>query len=129
LRRLEGLREKIGTLSECPDRCPLALKSKSLPFEMRQLLYGRKPRIYRILSTIRRGASLLHLSDIAAIYSNLDSMTLRRLSVPISAKLPTTGLRGRVAEKRVVSGMIFDLEGCTHASLTSSFLLMNTRAL
>jgi plasmid stabilization system protein ParE len=48
----EGLREKIDTLSEWPDRCPLALESKSLPFEMRQLLYGRKPRIYRILFAI-----------------------------------------------------------------------------
>jgi hypothetical protein len=30
----------------------LPVKAKSLPFEMRQLLYGRKPRIYRILFTI-----------------------------------------------------------------------------
>jgi plasmid stabilization system protein ParE len=52
LRWLQGLREKIDTLSELPDRCPLARESKSLPFEMRQLLYGRRPRIYRILFTI-----------------------------------------------------------------------------
>ena len=56
LRWLEGLREKIDTLSELPDRCPLARESKSLPFEMRQLLYGRKPRVYRILFTIEANA-------------------------------------------------------------------------
>jgi hypothetical protein len=59
LRWLEGLREKIDTLSELPDRCPLARESKSLPFEMRQLLYGRKPRVYRILFTIE--ANTVHI--------------------------------------------------------------------
>jgi plasmid stabilization system protein ParE len=59
LRWLERLREKIYTLSELPDRCPLARESKSLPFEMRQLLYGRKPRVYRILFTIE--ANTVHI--------------------------------------------------------------------
>jgi hypothetical protein len=54
LRWLEGLQEKIETLSDLPERCPLARESKSLPFEMRQLLYGRRPRLYRILFTIER---------------------------------------------------------------------------
>jgi len=52
LRWLQGLREKIDTLSEQPGRCILARESKSLPFELRQLLYGRKPRVYRVLFTI-----------------------------------------------------------------------------
>lgn len=52
LRWLQGLREKIDTLSELPDRCSLARESKSMSFEMRQLLYGRKPRVYRVLFTI-----------------------------------------------------------------------------
>jgi len=49
LRWLQGLEEKIDTLSEFPERCQLARESKSLPFELRQLLYGRNPRVYRIL--------------------------------------------------------------------------------
>jgi len=36
LRWLEGLREKIDTLSQLPGRCPPARESKSLPFEMHQ---------------------------------------------------------------------------------------------
>jgi len=36
LRWLQGLREKVETLSEKPDRCILARESKSLPFEMRE---------------------------------------------------------------------------------------------
>jgi hypothetical protein len=34
-----------------PKRCPLAPENASVPFEMRQLLYGRKPHFYRILFT------------------------------------------------------------------------------
>ena len=56
---LGGLREKIHTLSELPDRCPLAREGKSLPFEMHQLLYGRKPRVYRILFAIE--ANTVHI--------------------------------------------------------------------
>jgi hypothetical protein len=47
-----GLREKIDSLSEMPGRCVLARERKSVPFEMRQLLYGRKPYTYRVLFTI-----------------------------------------------------------------------------
>lgn len=39
LRWLQGLREKIDTLSEQPERCTLARESKSMPFELRQLFY------------------------------------------------------------------------------------------
>jgi hypothetical protein len=34
------------------DRCPLAPENKEFPFEVRQLLYGRKPHLYRVLFTI-----------------------------------------------------------------------------
>ena len=46
------LREAIDSLAEMPKRCPLAPENASVPFEMRQLLYGRKPHFYRILFTI-----------------------------------------------------------------------------
>jgi plasmid stabilization system protein ParE len=59
LRWLQGLREKIDTLSEMPTRCARARESKSMPFEMRQLLYGRKPYVYRVLFTIEGNTVLI----------------------------------------------------------------------
>ncbi|MBV8904562.1 MAG: hypothetical protein JOZ22_13090 [Acidobacteriia bacterium] len=56
LRWLQGLQERIDTLSEFPERCQLARESKSLPFELR---HGRKPRVYRILFTIE--ANTVHI--------------------------------------------------------------------
>ena len=47
------LREVIDSLAEMPGRCALASEHASVPFEMRQLLYGRKPHVYRILFTIQ----------------------------------------------------------------------------
>ena len=43
------LREAIGSLSELPLRCRVAPESRDSPVEVRQLLYGRKPHVYRIL--------------------------------------------------------------------------------
>lgn len=34
-------------------RCPLAPESGLFPFEVRQLLYGHKPHVYRILFTVQ----------------------------------------------------------------------------
>ncbi|HWF46710.1 MAG TPA: hypothetical protein VG168_06875, partial [Bryobacteraceae bacterium] len=51
-----------GTLADSPYRCVLARENDSLPFEMRQLLYGRRPHAYRILFTIEGGTvSVLHI--------------------------------------------------------------------
>jgi plasmid stabilization system protein ParE len=52
LRWFRKLREEIASLSELPQRCPLAPENKEFPFEVRQLLYGRKPHLYRVLFTI-----------------------------------------------------------------------------
>ena len=46
------LEEAIASLSNFPGRCPLAPENTYVPFEMRQLLYGHKPHLYRILFTI-----------------------------------------------------------------------------
>ncbi len=46
------LDEAIASLSSLPGRCKLAPENPSVPFEMRQLLYGNKPHLYRILFTI-----------------------------------------------------------------------------
>ena len=52
LRWFIRLRKAIATLAERPRRCPPAPENASVPFEMRQLLYGRRPHVYRILFTI-----------------------------------------------------------------------------
>jgi plasmid stabilization system protein ParE len=49
---LEGLKDTIDSLSELPHRCPLAPESVAFPFELRQLLHGRKSHQYRVLFTI-----------------------------------------------------------------------------
>ncbi|HMD85225.1 MAG TPA: type II toxin-antitoxin system RelE/ParE family toxin [Terriglobia bacterium] len=52
LRWFQGLKEAVASLPELPQRCPLAPENAEFPFEGRQLLYGRKPHVYRILFAI-----------------------------------------------------------------------------
>ncbi len=52
LRWFLKLEEAMASLAEFPTRCKLAPENVSVPFEMRQLLYGHKPHVYRILFTI-----------------------------------------------------------------------------
>jgi plasmid stabilization system protein ParE len=52
LRWFAALHDAIASLAELPRRCPLAPENDVLPFEVRQLLHGRKPNVYRILFTI-----------------------------------------------------------------------------
>ncbi len=47
-----ALRTAIASLATLPSRCPLAPENPDSPVELRQLLYGRKPHIYRILFAI-----------------------------------------------------------------------------
>lgn len=47
-----ALEDEVASLATFPERCPLAPESARFPFEVRHLLYGRKPHIYRILYTI-----------------------------------------------------------------------------
>lgn len=44
--------EAIRSLAELPQRCRLAPEDRSFPFRVRELQYGHKPHIYRILLTI-----------------------------------------------------------------------------
>ena len=48
-----GLFERIETLRTRPSRCPLAPESEAFGEEIRQLLYGRRHGVYRILFTIQ----------------------------------------------------------------------------
>jgi plasmid stabilization system protein ParE len=47
-----ALQNAIASLAEFPERCPLAPENSVFQFEVRHLLYGRKPHVYRILFTI-----------------------------------------------------------------------------
>ncbi len=52
LRWFLGLEDAIASLANMPLRCPLAPENTEFPFEVRHLLYGRTPHVYRILFTI-----------------------------------------------------------------------------
>ena len=52
MRWFAALQDAIASLAEFPVRCPLAPEKVAFPFEVRHLLYGRKPHVYRILFTI-----------------------------------------------------------------------------
>jgi hypothetical protein len=43
-----GLRAAIDSLASLPARCPLAPENRDSPVEVRQLLYGHRPHVYRI---------------------------------------------------------------------------------
>ena len=47
-----GLLNAIRSLCDNPERCPLADEAADLGMELRELLYGRRRNIYRILFTI-----------------------------------------------------------------------------
>lgn len=47
-----GLQDALESLASMPFRCALAPENDGVPFELRQLLYGRRPHTYRILFTI-----------------------------------------------------------------------------
>ena len=57
-----ALRAAIGTLTNHPSRCPLAPENRDSPVEVRQLLYGRRPHVYRILFAIEADVvQVLHI--------------------------------------------------------------------
>ena len=45
--------DKLATLQAQPRRCGLAIENDIFPEEVRQLLYGKPPNVYRILFVIR----------------------------------------------------------------------------
>jgi plasmid stabilization system protein ParE len=56
------LDDAIASLATFPERCPVAPESVRFPFEVRQLLYGRKLHVYQILFTIEGGTvNVLHI--------------------------------------------------------------------
>jgi plasmid stabilization system protein ParE len=57
-----ALQDAIASLAEFPKRCSLAPESAAFPFEVRHLLYGHPPHVYRILFTIEtKTVHVLHI--------------------------------------------------------------------
>ena len=54
LRLVRRLRSKIATLKHHPQRCPIDPDSDVYGEEVRVLLHGKRPGIYRVLFAIRR---------------------------------------------------------------------------
>lgn len=50
---LWGISEAITSLSKFPERCPVSSESEAFDVVVRQLLYGKKPYIYRILFSVQ----------------------------------------------------------------------------
>src|SRR5450755_1932791 len=62
MRWFQALEDAIASLAQLPKRCPVAAESGPFPFEVRQLLYGRRPHVYRILFTITGDTvNILHI--------------------------------------------------------------------
>jgi mRNA-degrading endonuclease RelE of RelBE toxin-antitoxin system len=44
-----GLEEAVSALAVYPHRCPAAQEARKLRRELRHLLYGKKPHVYRVI--------------------------------------------------------------------------------
>jgi toxin ParE1/3/4 len=44
-----GLEEAVSALAAYPHRCPAAPEARKLRRELRHLLYGKKPHVYRVI--------------------------------------------------------------------------------
>jgi plasmid stabilization system protein ParE len=49
---LDRLQARIKTLEDQPDRCPLVAERHRLPFDVRELLHGVKPNVFRIIFVV-----------------------------------------------------------------------------
>jgi plasmid stabilization system protein ParE len=70
----QGLLEALKSLSQQPTRCPLAPESAAFRQEIRQLIYGKRGGVYRVLFVIgERTVSILHVRHAAREFLQPDS--------------------------------------------------------
>ena len=61
-----GLHEKLESLERDPARCPLARENQLFPFEVREILYGKRRKNHRSLFTIHKQmVVVLHIRHVA----------------------------------------------------------------
>ncbi len=62
LKWFEGLHLGIDSLESLPSRCPLATENRSFASEVRQLFYGKRPHVYRIIFNVNDDVvTVLHI--------------------------------------------------------------------
>ena len=66
---VDGLITKVKSLETLPERCALSEESLDLPFEVRELLYGKGRYRYRILFHVEEG--VVHILRIRHSSQNL----------------------------------------------------------
>jgi plasmid stabilization system protein ParE len=70
----KGLLQAVRSLSQQPIRCPLAPESAYFKQEIRQLLYGKRAGVYRVLFVIAGNVvSILHVRHSAREFLQPDS--------------------------------------------------------
>lgn len=63
-----GLHEKLLTLVDHPHRCPIARENDLFPFEVRELLVGKRRKNHRVLFTVREDTvAILHIRHTAQL--------------------------------------------------------------
>jgi toxin ParE1/3/4 len=67
-----GLKQAILSLEQRPNRCPLTLKHGNL----RQLLYGHKPHVYRVIYRVREKKQQVEVLNIRHGRRNLKASDL-----------------------------------------------------
>lgn len=60
LRWFLSMEEAIASLAHFPERCPLAPENTQFPFEVRELLYGRRPHVFTYSDASRHYLEFLH---------------------------------------------------------------------
>ena len=63
-RRFNGLEEPIFTLERLPRRCPVAPESRKAKRRLRQLLYGAKRDVYRVIYEIDESSKVVQILTI-----------------------------------------------------------------
>ncbi len=63
-RWLKGLEEAIYTLERLPRRCPVAPESRKAKRRLRQLLYGAKRDVYRVIYEIDESSKVVRVLTI-----------------------------------------------------------------
>jgi plasmid stabilization system protein ParE len=53
LRWLDRFHKALESLADNPQRCPLAKENPKVTIEIRELLFGRRPNVFRVIFTIR----------------------------------------------------------------------------
>ncbi len=54
-----GLEQAVYALASYPHRCPVAPEARKLKRRLRHLLYGKKPRVYRVIYELDEGRQVV----------------------------------------------------------------------